>query len=80
MHDEPTPGERTRVIRVVKRQARNSDEEAELIAMLGLDRTEPAPPKHRSRGALSAAELHDMLAPFAAERVRRYRRTRKEQE
>ncbi|WP_439381084.1 hypothetical protein [Amycolatopsis lexingtonensis] len=65
MYDEPTPGERRRVIRLVKRRARDGDDEAELMAMLGLDGTRPA--RHRSHGALSAVEVRDMPAPFAEE-------------
>jgi hypothetical protein len=68
---EPTPEERSRAVRLVRRYARDSRDEAELKAMLGLDQAEPAPPGRRPHGALSAAELHDMLAPFAAEGARR---------
>jgi hypothetical protein len=68
---EPTPEERSRTVRVVQRYARNNHDEAELMAMLGLDQPESAPPRQRPHRALSAAELHEMLAPFAAERARR---------
>ena len=62
-----TPEERARATRVVKHHADGSRDEAELLAMLGLDRVE-SPPVRRPRGALSAAELLELLAPFAAER------------
>jgi hypothetical protein len=68
---EPTLEERSRAVRVVQRYAHDSHDEAELKAMLGLDQAEPAPPRRRPHGPLSADELHDMLAPFAAERGRR---------
>ena len=39
------------------------------MAMLGLDHdTPPQPAPRHSHGALSAAELFDLLAPLAAER------------
>ncbi|MFF1611388.1 hypothetical protein ACFVYA_26695 [Amycolatopsis sp. NPDC058278] len=68
---EPTPEERSRAVRVVQRYANDSHDEAERKAMLGLDQAEPAPPRRRPHGALTTAELHDMLAPFAAECGRR---------
>ncbi|MGK3206852.1 hypothetical protein [Amycolatopsis sp. MEPSY49] len=68
---EPTPEERIRAVRVVQRYAHGSRDEAELKAMLGLDQADPAPSRRRPHGALSAAELHEMLAPFAAECARR---------
>ncbi|MEU5261511.1 hypothetical protein [Amycolatopsis sp. NPDC021455] len=71
MLDEPTPAERSRALRVVRRHTHDSRDEAELIAMLGLDHAEPAAPERRPHGELSAAELYDMLAPFAAEQARR---------
>ncbi|WIY00532.1 hypothetical protein QRX60_41815 [Amycolatopsis mongoliensis] len=65
--DGPTAEERSRAIRVVKHHAHDSRDEADLLAMLGLDRV-PRPPVRRPHGALSTAELQELLAPFAAER------------
>lgn len=67
---EPSPEARRRAIRTVKRHARNGEDEAELLAMLGLDHTD-APPSasHRRHGPLTAAELRELLAPLAAERA-----------
>lgn len=68
----PSPEERRRAIRTVKRHARDGDDEAELLAMLGLDHTDvPPPAPHRPRGPLTAAELRELLAPVAAERAGR---------
>jgi hypothetical protein len=69
--DELTPEERARATRLVKRHAHDENDEAELMAMLGLDRARPAPPEPKPRGALTPAEVHDLLAPLAAERVHR---------
>ncbi|MGW5718687.1 hypothetical protein ACWEVP_21125 [Amycolatopsis sp. NPDC003865] len=71
MFEEPTPEERGRATRVVRRHARDERDEAELMAMLGLDRAEPPPPGPKPRGALTPAEVHDLVAPFAAEHARR---------
>ncbi len=66
MLGEPTPEERNRAARLVKRHAHDSHDEAELMAMLGLDHAEPAPPKRpRPHDPLSVTELHEMLTPFA---------------
>lgn len=64
----PSPEERRRAIRTVKRHVRDSHDAAEVLAMLGLDRTDaPAPePRHPHR-TLTADELREMLAPLAAE-------------
>ncbi|MFG1643519.1 hypothetical protein ACGFMK_24765 [Amycolatopsis sp. NPDC049252] len=70
----PAGEQRRRVEQVVKRHALDTRDEAELIAMLGLDQDEPAPPqKHHPHDLLSAAELHDLLAVFAAPENRRAR-------
>lgn len=62
--------ERGRAIHTVKRHARDSDDEAELLAMLGLNHTEAPPPApHQPHTPLTAAELRELLAPFAAERA-----------
>lgn len=68
MLEEPTPEERRRAGLVVKMHARDDHDEAELMAMLGLDRIEPPPAARKPPGVLSPAEVHDLLAPFAAER------------
>jgi hypothetical protein len=69
---EPTPEERNRAARLVKRHAHDSRDEAELMAMLGLDHAEPAAPKRpRPHDPLTVTELHDMLAPFADRHTRR---------
>ncbi|MEU5265542.1 hypothetical protein [Amycolatopsis sp. NPDC021455] len=67
---EPSPEARRRATRTVKRHARDGEDEAELLAMLGLDHT-AAPPSapHRPHGPLTAAELRELLAPFAAGRA-----------
>jgi hypothetical protein len=69
MVETSTPEERARATRVVKHHAGDSRDEADLLAMLGLDRVE-SPPVRRPHGALSATELHDLLAPLAAERAK----------
>ena len=64
-----TAEERRCAVRVVEQHAHDGQDEAELLAMLGLDQAEAAPPAlRRPHGALSAAELVELLAPFAAER------------
>lgn len=64
----PTSEERDRAIRTVKQHARDSADEAELITMLGLDHAEPAPPSpRRPRGALSPAQLREVLAPLTSD-------------
>ncbi|WP_370962531.1 hypothetical protein [Amycolatopsis sp. cg9] len=67
--DAPMSEERSRAIRVVRHHARDCRDEAELMAMLGLDQV-PSPPARRPHGALSAAELRALLAPVAAERAK----------
>ena len=64
----PSPEERRRATRTVKRHARDRDDEAELLAMLGLNRAD-APPfaVRRPHRPLTVAELRELLAPFAAE-------------
>jgi hypothetical protein len=66
--DEPTSEQRSRAGRVVKRHGRDDHDEAELMAMLGLDRVEPAPATRKPHGTVPPAEVHDLLTPFAAER------------
>ncbi|UOX90588.1 hypothetical protein MUY14_08175 [Amycolatopsis sp. FBCC-B4732] len=73
MFDEPTSEQCDLATRLVKRRARDRRDEAELLAMLGLDHTEAAPPAHRPHGPLSQAELQAMLAPVAAERATKNR-------
>jgi hypothetical protein len=63
-----TAHERDRASRVVQRHALDDQDQAELLEMLGLDRGEAPMPTPRPHGALSAAELLEMFAPFAAER------------
>lgn len=66
----PTSDERSRAVRTVQRHAHGSADEALLLAMLGLDHAEPAPPaRRRPADALSPAELRDLLAPLAAQRT-----------
>ncbi|MEU4524709.1 hypothetical protein AB0F52_39070 [Amycolatopsis sp. NPDC024027] len=65
---QPTAHERDRAIRVVQRHALDDQDQAALLEMLGLDRGETPMPTPRSHGALSAAELLELFAPFAAER------------
>ncbi|WP_020659898.1 hypothetical protein [Amycolatopsis benzoatilytica] len=66
---EPTAEARARAARAVQRSALDEQDEAELMAMLGLDQDErPALPQRRG-GALSATELVDLLTPFAEERL-----------
>jgi len=65
----PTTSERDRAIRVVQRHAIDDQDQADLLEMLGLDRAEVPTPAPRPRGALSAAELFELFAPFAAERA-----------
>lgn len=45
---QPSPEQRRRAIRTVQRHARDGDDEAELLAMLGLDHPDPPPaaPRH----------------------------------
>ncbi|MGW4395075.1 hypothetical protein ACWEHA_07275 [Amycolatopsis nivea] len=66
---KPTAQQRARAIRAVHRNALDKQDEAELIAMLGLDqepRPAPAPRPHRT---LSAEELFDLFASFGEQRV-----------
>ncbi|MET8852708.1 hypothetical protein [Amycolatopsis sp. NPDC004625] len=50
----------------MQRHARDTDDEAELLAMLGLDHTDPPPAgPRRPHGRLTADELRELLAPFA---------------
>ncbi|MET8997601.1 hypothetical protein [Amycolatopsis sp. NPDC004169] len=64
----PSPEERRRAARTVQRHARNDDDEAELLAMLGLDHTDPPPAEPRpANSRLTADELRELLAPFAEE-------------
>ena len=64
----PSPEQRRRAIHTVQRHAHDSDDEAELLAMLGLDHTDPSPaePRH-PHGRLTADELRELLAPFAGQ-------------
>ncbi|MEU0535789.1 hypothetical protein [Amycolatopsis tolypomycina] len=66
----PSPEERRRASRTVRRHARDGDDAAELLAMLGLDHAD-APPSEprRPHSRLTADELRELLAPFAAERT-----------
>lgn len=62
----PSPEERRRATRTVRRHARDGDDEAELLAMLGLDHTDPPPAEPRpANSRLTADELRELLAPFA---------------
>lgn len=66
----PSPEERRRAIRTVRRHARDGADEAELLAMLGLDHTDPPPAEHRpANSRLTATELRELLAPFAGQPV-----------
>ena len=63
----PSPEERRRAIRTVKQHTHDSHDEAEVLAMLGLDRADAPPPKPRRRhDPLTADELREMFEPFAA--------------
>lgn len=66
---QPTTSERHRAIRVVRRHAIDDQDQSDLLEMLGLDRAEVPAPAPRPRGTLSAAELLELFAPFAAERA-----------
>ncbi|MGW4059899.1 hypothetical protein ACWEGE_16555 [Amycolatopsis sp. NPDC004747] len=62
----PSPEERRRATRTVQRHARDGDDEAELLAMLGLDHPDPPPAEARpANSRLTADELRELLAPFA---------------
>ena len=67
----PTAKQRRRAIAAVKHHAHGSGDEAELLAMLGLDQAVPKPPApRRPHDTLSVAELVELFAPLAAERAR----------
>ncbi|WP_206796320.1 hypothetical protein [Amycolatopsis sp. MtRt-6] len=66
---QPTAHERDRAIRVVRQHALDDQDQAELLDMLGLAQDDVPMPAPRPHGNLSAAELLELFAPFAAERA-----------